>query len=878
MSKEKTYWAIGLLVLMLTVGTFAGEPETVSWEPAPEAVNSPPVAWPSETIGSGGWTAYTQLGQPIQDVTGNPDCSRGASVSGAVDISRGDSPYYGSCFYAYDTVNQVFFYRVRVDGMPLTNGARTGGTRTGADPWASNTWNLVADLDGDGWKEFCIILAGDSGGGGTRDISEVAGSNDGDDLKVYYSNLESQCVTSETIANNQITDAGDLVWWGNAGTQDATVPSDPAADGATWDFGRTRLVYHTTANETWNTGYFIDLQFPLNACTNQYNGGAGGTQLWGPFTPAMFGYTTSNGINPLQKDFASSYCYSPSCDTKFPYSDTLTAAGGVTQLPIVGSMTLSGIVCPSQVTVEVEVADALAVDPPGSGSGTVVDTIDHVTFQFYFDANCNGAEDDGSAWTDMAVVGSSANPDYNGDLAPDGTTTSFNDWGVIWDTSALSEGQYILRVTAVDNDGNSVTKTVGIYNKVTDDCHEGANPTWESYSDAGMTVQSDNFNTTPACYVYMKGDFQPLTTYNVSFYNPSGTSIQSRTLLSQSFGSLEDSLLIDSTRPGGTYHSVVYPQNFTPPSTYNGTYNSSTNPFLADDIFFVFVCQSQPPIVSSPICAGDSVTISGSSVEPPGSTITVYVNGSPVGTTTVQADGTWSLSGVSLSAGQVVSATVQASGESVSGLSNEIEVCSSSSDVTPPPVITTPIYGEATSISGTSVPNATIDVYVDGVYVGTTTANDSGDWTLNGLSPLAEGAIVTATATISPTGTSIWSAPVVVGGIIHLLRSDKVTSLTSYNPAEIFVRKYPSAPAMDPLGANHYYNDGEGALEQGNGSSDDDNFYLRDIHQPVTDPDPTVLNDSSRPLVFYELIDNGENNREIFLSKDGGVITITYTP
>ncbi|MGB9598766.1 MAG: hypothetical protein ACPLZH_02905, partial [Minisyncoccales bacterium] len=109
-------------------------------------------------------------------------------------------------------------------------------------------------------------------------------------------------------------------------------------------------------------------------------------------------------------------------------------------------------------------------------------------------------------------------------------------------------------------------------------------------------------------------------------------------------------------------------------------------------------------------------------------------------------------------------------------------------------------------------------------------------------------------------------------------RSDKVTSLTSYNPANIFVRKSPNAPSLDPLGANHYYNDGEGALQQANGSSDDDDFYLRDVHSPVIDPDPTVVTDDSRPLVFYELIDNGENNRTIFLSKEGDVITITFTP
>lgn len=1537
--------------LKVTVSDENGASLDYSVSPRIEAVNTPPVAWPTETIGAGGWNVYTNLGTSIKDVTGNPDCSRGASVSGAVDISRGDSPYYDSCLYAYDSTNSIFFYRVRVDGDPLTPNAKSTGNGTGSNPWANNTWNLLIDLDGDGWKEFNIVLAGDSGGGGTRDISVVPGSNDGDDLRVYYNNSNSQCVTVPTISNNQITVVGDLVWWGNAATQTATVPGNPAADGATWNFGRSRCVVHTAANSTWGAGYFVDFQFPIAACTDSYNNGNGGTQLLGAHTPITFGYTTSaSNSDPLQKDFASSYCYTPSCGTRFPYSDALILSGGIVQAPIVGGMTISAITCPTQATVKVEVADALAVDPPGTGSGTVVDTIASVTFQYYYDANGNNAEDDGSAWTNMTVVGSSLNPDTRGDLAANGTTASFNDWGVVWNSSALSSGRYLIRVIAVDNDSNSTTKTVGTYNRVTGDCYPG-NITWQSYLNAIRTLQSDSF--APSSSVYMRGDFAPVTTYNVAFYDSTGARIQNTAVLSQSFGSLEDALVLGVSPPAGTYHALVYPQSVAPPTTYNGIYNSLTNPLIADDTFVVTgggctnpsqpvigaitdssgacaygisipftsgspatshdlyvdgslsqsgitspasytpadasshsyviraingacytdsaassfsdtnnmvsapvissvtdvnaylltgvtitwgavsgatgydllvdgtttvsnvaspyvhtpgdsnphtfqiraknascnsgwssgvqgtdqdlavnppavngpltaggtavtgtstapdgstvtvyvdgvpytgtvtggiysvsvpaldggdqvyatvtysgdtsdpsatatvdfaapvvtgpiyggatsvsgTCtspvgttitvyvngapvgtttvgaggnwtmsgigplvagesitatagtgdatsavsaavivtpnaptvngpltaggtvvtgtsdapngstvtvyvdgvpytgtvtggtysvpvpaldggdqiyatvttggqtssptatqtvdyaapavtgplyggatsvtgtstspagttitvyvngvsvgtttvgaggtwtmngvgpltigesitatagtgaaestpsapvivsapvpnpptvngpltaggttvtgtsdapdgstvtvyidgvpytgtvtggtysvtvpplaggdsvyatvttaggtstpsatvtvdfappsvsgpifggatsvsgtstspagttvtvyvdgvpvgtttvgaggtwsltgigpltagesvtaitgtgeaasvpsvpvivtaapvQSIPPIVSSPIYAGGSVTVTGSSIEPPGSVITVYVDGVPVGTTNVQADGTWSLTGVAISDGQTVTATVQAGGEVTSGPSSGVDAASNSGDLTPPPFVAT-IYGEDTDIDGTSAaPNSVIDVYADGTYIGTTVADGSGNWVLVGGGPLPEGTLVTATATASPTGTSVWSAPTVVGGIIHILRSDKVTSLTSYNPNNIFIRKdtIASTPAMDAVGANHYYNDGEGALQTGNGSSDDDDFYLRDVHQPVVDTDPTVLTDSARPLVFYELIDNGENNREIFLSKDGGVITITWTP
>jgi hypothetical protein len=1343
-------------------------------------VNEPPVAWPSETIGTGGWTVYTQQGSSIKDLTGNPDCSRGASVTGMVDISRGDSPYYDSCLYSYNATNQVFYYRVRVDGQPLTNSARTTGNGTGADPWANSTWNLLIDLDGDGWREFNVVLAGDSGGGGSRDISVVPGSNDGDDLKIYYSNSASQCVTSETISNNQITLVGDLVWWGNAATQSATVPGNPAADGATWNFGRSRMVYHTAANATWGSGHFVDFQFPLAACTDAYNGGSGGNGLLGPQTPITFGYTTSNSnSDPLQKDFASSFCYTPSCSTRFPYADALILASGISAGPVIGAMALTAITCPTQATVSAGVTDTLAVEPPGTGSGTVVDTIASVTFQYYFDANGNGVADDGSTWTNMAVVGSSLNPDTRGDLAPDGITASFNDWGVVWNTSALASGLYLIRVSAVDNDTNTTVEVVGSYNRVSGDCRAGNNVTWESYSDYNRTVQSDSFTNSPSSTVYMGGEFASQTTYNVAFYDSTGARIQTRAVHSYVFGSLEDSLAVGGSNPAGTYHSMVYTQSFTPPATYSGTYNATTNPFLADDAFVVtssvfpsptvnspilagassisgtstaavgttitvysngsaigtttvqaggtwtlpgvtglaggesitatagtgsqesppsaavvvtpgspsidgplsigqttitgtstapvgstitvyvngtpytttvqaggtwsvtvpaltggdqvyatataggqtsapsatlavpfaapvlnspilagassisgtstaavgttitvysngsaigtttvqaggtwtlsgvsgliggesitatagtgasestpsapvvvtpgspsingplsvgqtsvtgtstapvgstitvyvdgapytttvqaggtwsvtvpalvggdsvyanvtaggqtsansatltvtfaaptvsspilagassisgtstaavgttvtvynngsaigtttvqaggtwtlsgvsgliggesitatagtgasestpsapvivtpsppaisspvyngatdvsgtntapvgstvtlykngspigsttvqaggtwtvsgispalanldqltatvtangatsapsvtVVVEPEPsgdtslaPIVSSPLTAGASQTVVGSSVEAPGTSINLYLNGSYASSVTVQADGTWSWTGVPLSDGDYINATAQASGELVSGFSNTVIVGSGSA--TTPPVITAPIAAASTSVSGTSQPNAVVDVYADGVYLGSIPANGSGDWTLSGLAPLANGAIVNATASLMSSGTSEWSAPVIVGTTIDLLRSDLITSL-SQPVASVFARPWaPAATAMDPLGAKHKASWGEGAPPQPEspGTLDGDKAYAYNVTSGYEDADPTVLTDDGRPLVFYELLDNGA--KTIYLEKTpGGTIKITFAP
>jgi uncharacterized repeat protein (TIGR01451 family) len=87
-------------------------------------------------------------------------------------------------------------------------------------------------------------------------------------------------------------------------------------------------------------------------------------------------------------------------------------------------------------------------------------------------------------------------------------------------------------------------------------------------------------------------------------------------------------------------------------------------------------------------------------------------------------------------------------------------------DLTPAPVVTGPIAAGATAVSGTSPSPAgtVIDIYVNGTYVGTTTVQAGGGWTLAGIGPLAEGDQVKATATDAANGkaTSAYSNTVTV--------------------------------------------------------------------------------------------------------------------
>lgn len=159
-------------------------------------------------------------------------------------------------------------------------------------------------------------------------------------------------------------------------------------------------------------------------------------------------------------------------------------------------------------------------------------------------------------------------------------------------------------------------------------------------------------------------------------------------------------------------------------------------------------------MVSSPINAG-ATTVSGTSVEAEGTTIRVFLNGNPIpiGTTTVDANGNWTLGAVGpFAATNTLNATAEAPGKSVSVLSNTVTVLAPST----PPVITGTYTEGGTSVTGTSVEasGSVIRLYIDGTFIGTTTVDGAGNWTVTGLSP-TDPALYTSgvlSATVQATG------------------------------------------------------------------------------------------------------------------------------
>ncbi len=173
--------------------------------------------------------------------------------------------------------------------------------------------------------------------------------------------------------------------------------------------------------------------------------------------------------------------------------------------------------------------------------------------------------------------------------------------------------------------------------------------------------------------------------------------------------------------------------------------------------------QTTTPNIQGSIANG-ATTVSGTSTEEAGTVIGVFVDAASAGTVTVDGNGNWVITGLSLSTGEVINATALATGKSVSDLSLSITVQGNSLA----PAITGSYVEGETSVSGTS-PSANgtvITVYIDGVSLGSTTVS-TGTWTLTGLSAtnfdLYAGGALTATAAETGMAESSESTSVTVG-------------------------------------------------------------------------------------------------------------------
>ena len=157
-------------------------------------------------------------------------------------------------------------------------------------------------------------------------------------------------------------------------------------------------------------------------------------------------------------------------------------------------------------------------------------------------------------------------------------------------------------------------------------------------------------------------------------------------------------------------------------------------------------------------------------------TVEVYIDGELVGTTTSDADGNWSIEVTTSNGPHTIEATVGGAtsntvdvvvddGTNTGGVFVSIESPSDGEVVSPTP-----------TFSGKATPGAVVEIFVDGVSVGTVTADEQGDWTFTVTDPL-EGGDHTIEVTATSGGESSSVGPVTFEVDETMVDDDDVTLL-----------------------------------------------------------------------------------------------------
>jgi len=443
-----------------------------------------PVAWPSEVS----YRPATLLNQSINDYKVQDPSNGGTSPQSYANISSGTPDLTLPSIY-YATNGTTLFIRFRVEGNGLLYAP--GQTAGSTDPWNSIQWTMLLDVNGDGWRDFALFVDGASGEPSAQiDVIKVLYSNlttsQTVDVSVSGVYLLSSYYTAQAYSSGQY--AGQLKQYDGNGNLITTNVWSGGRTTAQVDFGVTRATNLTGTNGD----YTVEYQIPMSALDASAYGGP----VVSTTTPVTAFFATANSLNnPFQKDAAFAGTLFANPGAPFPGGDNFTFDGGPIVNPIVTSVAATG--CPS-VSLTAKVIDAMKLV-----NGVSTTTVSSVNFYYWYDANGDdSANDGGSSWT---LIGA-------------GSTTSLGIWTKSWNTTALTNGQYLVKVIATDEQSNSTdsyTENYGggysnIYASVSNNC--GTSPPYLSKS------------VTPTSVSSVADSASRIVTYTISITNPSSSS------------------------------------------------------------------------------------------------------------------------------------------------------------------------------------------------------------------------------------------------------------------------------------------------------------------------------------------------------------------
>ncbi len=253
-------------------------------------ISDPPVDW--STL-DGEIRDYTYRGGGITDWETSKDPSNGGSAvqpdnidiaSDTLNSSPGDATSVQLSFYDggttgtaacdADRLDDTVMFRTWVDGDP--------SFKTG---YASRNWNFLLDVDGDGYKEFWIDLAG------------WYSQNGADVIYVYYDDSDSNDIDSSvepvyTLHADSVDGDGDVTTWNGSGISFASYRAV--------DAGR-------TGEGTNVYDYEINVQIPVKYLDEADNG-LQDCSISSATPMSLFYSTSTSNTDPLQKDWMGDFC------------------------------------------------------------------------------------------------------------------------------------------------------------------------------------------------------------------------------------------------------------------------------------------------------------------------------------------------------------------------------------------------------------------------------------------------------------------------------------------------------------------------------------------------------------------------------------------
>lgn len=226
------------------------------------------------------------------------------------------------------------------------------------------------------------------------------------------------------------------------------------------------------------------------------------------------------------------------------------------------------------------------------------------------------------------------------------------------------------------------------------------------------------------------------------------TSITGASTASASIYVYADGVLKGTTTASGAGAWTLSGQTFTTGQVITVKAHEAGNCISAASASKTVSYKTNTPVIVGSYCTGTSITSISGYVSETSGTVQIYKNAVSHGAaTTIDADGSWNATGLTLVAGDVVTAVATVASSTASNISTSITIGGKTSNAV---VITTGTITEGdASVSGTGTNGDVIKLYADGVQIGSSTVVAGGTWTVGALATyeLYSGAIVTATAT-----------------------------------------------------------------------------------------------------------------------------------